>query len=129
MTAQAAAEQLPAARREAVTTCPRYLTGHLDQLRYDTALAAGWPIATGARWGLDGAEAVLQLRALITNGDFEHYWRFHAARTPTPLPRFPPAGIQTHRLIASFLADRLQPMEFISGTIGTRINDDVQRQQ
>jgi hypothetical protein len=98
MTAQAAAEQLPAARREAVITCHRYLTGHLDQLRYDTALAAGWPIATGAvegacrqliadrlditgaRWGLDGAEAVLQLRALITNGDFENYWIFHAAR-------------------------------------------------
>ncbi|WP_055496018.1 ISKra4 family transposase [Streptomyces sp. TP-A0356] len=98
MTAQAAAEQLPAARLEAVTTCHRYLTGHLDQLRYDTALAAGWPIATGAvegacrhliadrlditgaRWGLAGAEAVLQLRALITNGDFEDYWIFHAAR-------------------------------------------------
>ena len=98
MTAQAAAEQLPAARREAVTTCHRYLTGHLDQLHYDTALAAGWPIATGAvegacrhliadrlditgaRWGLDSAEAVLRLRALITNGDFENYWTFHTAR-------------------------------------------------
>ena len=32
---------------------------------------------TGARWGLEGAEAVLQLRALRTNGDFDHYWRFH----------------------------------------------------
>jgi hypothetical protein len=107
MTAQAAAEQLPAARREQVTTCHRYLTGHLGQLHYDTALAAGWPIATGAvegacrhliadrlditgaRWGLDGAEAVLQLRALITNGDFEDYWIFHTAREhqrlyPTP---------------------------------------------
>jgi hypothetical protein len=98
MTAQAAVEQLPATRRDAVTTCTRYLTGHLDQLHYDTTLAAGWPIATGAvegacrhliadrlditgaRWGLDGAEAVLQLRALITNGDFENYWKFHAAR-------------------------------------------------
>ncbi|RPF39273.1 hypothetical protein EDD92_9510 [Streptomyces sp. TLI_185] len=97
VTAQAAAEQPPAARRDAVTTCHRYLTGHLDELHYDTALKAGWPIATGAvegacrhliadrldttgaRWGLDGAEAVLQLRALITNGDFEDYWVFHAA--------------------------------------------------
>ncbi|WP_374294503.1 hypothetical protein [Streptomyces olivochromogenes] len=35
---------------------------------------------TGARWGLQGAEAVLQLRALITNGDFDTYWPFHAAR-------------------------------------------------
>ena len=32
---------------------------------------------TGARWGLDGAEAVLTLRAVISNGDFEEYWRFH----------------------------------------------------
>ncbi|MFF0290981.1 ISKra4 family transposase [Streptomyces sp. NPDC005262] len=98
MTVQAAAERLPATRRAAVTTCHRYLTGHLDQLHYDTALAAGWPIATGAvegacrhliadrlditgaRWGLDGAEAVLRLRALITNGDFEDYWIFHTAR-------------------------------------------------
>jgi hypothetical protein len=30
--------------------------------------------------GLDGAEAVLTLRAVISNGDFEEYWRFHLAR-------------------------------------------------
>jgi hypothetical protein len=33
----------------------------------------------GARWGLDGAEAVLGLRAIIANGDFEEYWRYHLA--------------------------------------------------
>ena len=32
---------------------------------------------TGARWGLEGAEAILKLRAVIANGDFEAYWRFH----------------------------------------------------
>ena len=32
---------------------------------------------TGARWGLDGAEAILKLRALTASGDFEDYWRFH----------------------------------------------------
>jgi hypothetical protein len=47
MTSQAEREHLPAARREAVDACHRYLTGHLDQLRYDTALGNGWPIATG----------------------------------------------------------------------------------
>jgi hypothetical protein len=59
---------------------------------------ASWPIATGviegacrhliadrldiggARWGLDGDEAVLTLRAAISNGDFEEYWRFHLQR-------------------------------------------------
>ena len=72
-----------------------YLRNKHDWLRYDTALAAGWPIAsgviegacrhliadrldiTGARWSLEGAEAVLKLRALITNGDLDRYWTFH----------------------------------------------------
>jgi hypothetical protein len=116
MSAQAAAEQLPASRREAVTTCHRYLTGHLDQLRYDTALKAGWPISTGAvegacrhliadrlditgaRWGLDGAEAVLPLRALITNGDFEDYWTFHTAREHQRL--YPAPDQQNYSLTA-----------------------------
>ena len=76
----------------------RDLTSKQELLRYDQALAAGWPIATGviegacrhligdrlditgARWGLAGAEAILTLRAVISNGDFEEYWRFHLAR-------------------------------------------------
>ncbi|GIE88658.1 hypothetical protein Are01nite_51380 [Actinoplanes regularis] len=32
---------------------------------------------TGTRWSLSGAEAVLLLRAVITNGDFPAYWKFH----------------------------------------------------
>ncbi|KUF15044.1 ISKra4 family transposase [Streptomyces silvensis] len=98
---------LSASQREAVDTCCRYLIGHLGQLRYDIALAAGWPIAsgaiegacrhligdrldiTGARWGLTGAEAVLKLRTLIDNGDLDAYWRSHTHREhqrlyPTP---------------------------------------------
>jgi hypothetical protein len=35
---------------------------------------------TGARWGLDGAEAVLTLRAMVANGDFDDYWAFHLRR-------------------------------------------------
>ena len=35
---------------------------------------------TGARWGLHGAEAILKLRAIRSNGDFEEYWAFHLAR-------------------------------------------------
>jgi len=72
-----------------------YLRNKHDHLRYDTALANGWPIATGivegaarhliadrlditgARWSLAGAEAVLKLRALISNGDLDTYWRYH----------------------------------------------------
>jgi hypothetical protein len=94
--AQAAA--LPSRRRGGIDACVRYLTGHAEFLRYDQALDNGWPIATGviegacrhligdrlditgARWGLAGAEAILQLRALIANGDFPAYWRYHLDR-------------------------------------------------
>jgi hypothetical protein len=98
ITAEADAADLTAGQRNGADACIRYLTGKHDFLRYDQALAAGWPIATGviegacrhligdrldisgARWGLKGAEAVLTLRAVISNGDFEEYWRFHLAR-------------------------------------------------
>ncbi len=37
---------------------------------------------TAARWGLEGAEAILKLRAIIATAtsDFEAYWRFHLRR-------------------------------------------------
>src|SRR5216684_2980379 len=35
---------------------------------------------TGARWGLEGAEAILKLRALTASGDFDAYWRYHLRR-------------------------------------------------
>jgi hypothetical protein len=35
---------------------------------------------TGSRWGVEGAEAVLRLRAVIDNSDFEAYWAFHLHR-------------------------------------------------
>jgi hypothetical protein len=86
------------AERAGADECARYLDNKKDCLRYDDALAKGWPIATGiiegacrhlvkdrmditgARWGLEGAEAVLALRAITANGDFEDYWRFHLRR-------------------------------------------------
>jgi hypothetical protein len=35
---------------------------------------------TGSRWSVPGAEAVLTLRAIISNGDFDEYWQFHRTR-------------------------------------------------
>jgi hypothetical protein len=32
---------------------------------------------TGARWGLAGAEAILKLRAVISNSDLDRYRTFH----------------------------------------------------
>ena len=87
--------QLKAAKRKPVDDCAGYLLKYREYLRYDEYLAAGLPIATGviegacrhliqdrmditgARWALDGAEAILRLRALWASGDFDDYWRFH----------------------------------------------------
>ncbi len=84
-----------AAERAGADECAAYLTAKAPFLDYPAALAGGWPIATGviegacrhlvkdrmditgARWGLAGAEAILKLRALISNGDFDEYWAFH----------------------------------------------------
>jgi len=35
---------------------------------------------TGARLGLHGTEAVIKLRALRRNGDFDTYWTWHLAQ-------------------------------------------------
>ena len=83
------------AERKNADAAAAYLTAKKPHLDYATALEQGWPIATGiiegacrhlvkdrmditgARWGLDGAEAILTLRALLSNGDFNAYWTFH----------------------------------------------------
>lgn len=84
--------------RQAVDQCADYLLAKARYLNYRSHLARGFPIATGviegacrhlvkdrmdltgARWGLDGAEAVLRLRALRASGDFDDYWKFHTQR-------------------------------------------------
>ncbi len=86
----------PEARKKA-DECASYLKSKAPYLGYPSALAKGWPIATGviegacahlvrdrfditgARWSLDGAEAMLKLRAVRTNGDWERYWQHHLA--------------------------------------------------
>ena len=81
--------------RQNVDCCADYLLAKREYLDYPQALQEGWPIATGviegacrhlvkdrldltgSRWGLEGAESILKLRALRSNGDFSEYWRFH----------------------------------------------------
>jgi len=89
---------LTTAARKPVDECADYLLHYSPYLKYDEALAAGLPIATGviegacrhlvedrmnvtgARWSLKGGEAVLRLRALRSSGDFDDYWKFHEIR-------------------------------------------------
>jgi hypothetical protein len=116
MRSQATRLGLEVAKRKPVDKCADYLHHNAAYLDYPTALTAGMPIATGviegacrylikdrleitgARWRLTGAEAVLQLRALVTSGDFDAYWQFHLRQeflrnhaahylpTPPPMP-------------------------------------------
>ena len=89
---------LTARQRKPVDTCARYLCKYARFMRYDEYLARGLPIATGviegacrhlikdrmdltgARWGLESAEAILRLRSLRSSGDFDEYWAFHEQR-------------------------------------------------
>jgi hypothetical protein len=91
----ATVQKLSPTQREPIDQCTTYLSNHVPYLNYPAYLAKGYPIATGviegacrylvkdrmeitgARWGLEGGEAVLKLRALLINGDFEAYWAFH----------------------------------------------------
>jgi hypothetical protein len=85
--------------REAVDECAEYLLNYKDMLKYNEYLAAGLPIATGviegtcrhlvndrmaitgARWGLQRAEAILKLRSLKSSGDSQAYWDFYRDQT------------------------------------------------
>ncbi|MGE5695804.1 MAG: ISKra4 family transposase [Candidatus Sericytochromatia bacterium] len=111
----ATARKLTGTARKGADDAARYLTNKAPYLDYPTALAGGWPIATGviegacrylvadrlditgARWGLAGAEAVLQLRAVRANGDFDDYWTFHQSR-------------QRQRVHATRYADNIIPL-------------------
>ncbi|MGH6803428.1 MAG: ISKra4 family transposase [Methyloceanibacter sp.] len=95
MTRSATLRGLSTLERAPIDACAGYLLKYREFLRYDQYLAAGYPIATGviegacrylvkdrmeitgARWSLEGAEAVLRLRSLRASGDFDEYWKFH----------------------------------------------------
>lgn len=90
--------QLRPKKREPVDKAANYIENNRERLRYDQALAQGLPIATGviegacrhlvkdrmditgARWGLERAEAILKLRSLKVSGDLDAYWAFHFRR-------------------------------------------------
>jgi hypothetical protein len=82
-------------RGEKVEQCLNYFTQRCEHMKYDEYLAAGYPIGSGVvegacrhlvkdrmeqsgmRWRIAGAQAVLSLRAIYLNGDWD---AFHAAR-------------------------------------------------
>jgi hypothetical protein len=72
-----------------------YYQRNLAYMRYDVYLSQGWPIGTGVvegacghvvkdrmeqagmRWTRQGAQAMLDLRSVRINGDWDTYWQFH----------------------------------------------------
>jgi hypothetical protein len=95
ITARARDSKLTATQRKSADSAATYLINKAPYLDYPTALASGWPIATGviegacrhlvadrmditgSRWGLETAQAVLTLRAIMASGDFDAYWAYH----------------------------------------------------
>lgn len=89
---------LKASQKQALNRTIQYFENHRDMMEYDKYLAAGYPIATGViegacnslvkertdgsgmRWTRVGAQAVLDLRAVNQNGDWDAYWHYYIRR-------------------------------------------------
>jgi hypothetical protein len=93
--AEADAASATASQRKALERTIGYYRRNQPFMHYDEYLAQGWPIGTGVvegacghlvkdrmeragmRWAVDGAQAILDLRAVRLNGDWDSYWHFH----------------------------------------------------
>jgi hypothetical protein len=82
-------------KRRTVTATIRYYENNRQHMRYDEYLAAGYPIGsgvaegacrhlvkdrlegTGMRWTVAGAQAMLSLRAIHLNGDWDNFITHH----------------------------------------------------
>lgn len=115
--ALAAQDGLASVSRKTLLSVAAYYERNLAFMAYDRSLALGWPIATGViegacrhlvkdrcelsgmRWTQAGAEALLRLRSVADNGDWEAFheyrrsqrqktvydsWQREAANTLTP---------------------------------------------
>jgi len=89
---------LPQPKWEKVEDCLTYFAARADYMKYDEYLAAGYPIGSGVvegacrhlvkdrmeqagmRWRIAGAQAILSLRAVYVNDDWD---AFHANRIQT----------------------------------------------
>lgn len=87
-----------AARKKTLQEVVTYLEGVRQRVPYDAFWAVGYPIATGSvegacchlivdrmersgmRWKEAGAQAMLDLRAVHLNGEWDDFWRFRMAR-------------------------------------------------
>jgi hypothetical protein len=103
-------------QRKALLRTSGYYRRNQPQMCYDHYLAQGWPIGTGVvegacghlvkdrmekagmRWTIPGAQAVLDLRAVRLNGDWDAYWVFHRQQQHQRLYASPPAALPEEQL-------------------------------
>ena len=90
--------ELTGRKRAMVHKAIGYMAKNREYMAYDVYLAKGYPIGTGVvegacrslvkdrmegpgmRWSMDGAQAILELRAVQMNGDWEKFWEYRVAR-------------------------------------------------
>ena len=90
-------------KKKAVGSAITYYENNRDHMRYDEYLAAGYPIASGViegachhfvkdrmegagmRWELEGAQAMLSLRAIYLNGQWDDFITYHIAKEQAAL--------------------------------------------
>jgi hypothetical protein len=88
-------EGLTGAKRKTLNAAITYCENNREHMRYDEYLAAGYPIGsgvaegacrhlvkdrlerTGMRWTVTGAQALLHLRAIYINGQWDEYLTHH----------------------------------------------------
>jgi hypothetical protein len=100
------------AQRRVVEKTVGYYQRNQPYMHYDDYLTRGWPIGTGVvegacghlvkdrmeqagmRWTVEGAQAVLDLRAVRLNDDWDAFWAYHRQQqhqrlygTAAPLPQ------------------------------------------
>lgn len=99
-------QPLRAYQKTALNKAITYFDNHQHMMCYDEFLAAGYSIATGViegacgsivkdrtdgsgmTWTRTGAQAVLDLRVLKRNGDWDDYWEYHMRNEKTRLYEF-----------------------------------------
>lgn len=86
--------RLTGSKKATLTRLCAYLENNLERMRYDEYLTKGYPIASGViegacrhlvkdrmeragmHWTREGAQAMLDVRSIHTNGDWDQYQRF-----------------------------------------------------
>lgn len=95
--------KLGGSKRKVIKSAVEYLANNRDHMRYDEYLAAGYPIGsgvaegacrhlvkdrleqTGMRWTVEGAQAMLHVRALYLNDQWEGFLEYRVEQEQTRL--------------------------------------------